>query len=203
MDYIKELKTGIYRVTSDGRVFSRPKRKIPICGKGRTFTGKFYYRLGEEKELTYRINNRGYKTVCFKNTTYMVHRLVAEGFVKNPNPLTKKYVNHIDGNKLNNQAENLEWVTIKENNDHARQIGLWTQPVGYKIKYSSQETKKKSLANLKDNTVLTKEQIKFAKEHVQYHKKGSPFTVTAMAKQFGVTPTALANAIKGKTFKNI
>lgn len=203
MDYIKELDTGIYRITSDGKVFSKSKRKIPICGKNRQFTGQFYHQIEEEKELTYRVNNRGYKTVAFNNTTYMVHRLVAEGYVNNPDPINKKYVNHIDGNKLNNCASNLEWCTIKENNDHARLTGLWVQPKGYKIKYTSKETKKKSLANLKDNTVLTKEQILFAKEHVQYHKKGSPYTVAAMAKTFGVSATALANAIKGKTFKNI
>lgn len=203
MDYIKELDTGIYRITSDGRVFSQPKRKIPICGKNRQFTGKFYYKLGKEKELSYRINNRGYNTVCFNNTTYMVHRLVAEGFVNNSEPEIKKYVNHIDGNKLNNTYQNLEWCTIKENNDHARRTGLWVQPKGYKIKYSSNEAKKHSLANLQDNTVLTKEQVLFARSRVQYHKKGSPYSVTAMAKEFGVSTTALANAIKGKTFTNI
>ena len=203
MDYIIDIETGIYRVTADGRVFSKPKRKIPICGKGRTFTGKFLYKLGEEKEMTYRVNNRGYKTVCFNHTTYMVHRLVAQGFVPNPEPEVKDVVNHIDGNKLNNNASNLEWCTIKENNDHARRTGLWTQPVGYKINYKSKETRIKSLANLKDNTVLTPEQVKFAREHVQYHKKGSPFTVSAMAKEFGVDNSTLAAAIKGHTFKYI
>ena len=203
MDYIKKLDTGIYRITSDGRVFSKPKRKIPICGKNRQFTGQFYYQIGEEKELTYRINNRGYNTVSFNHTTYMVHRLVAEGYVNNPDPTNKRYVNHIDGNKLNNCASNLEWVTIKENNVHAILTGLKVQPKGYKIKYKSSETKKKALANLKDKTILSKEQILFAKEHVQYHKKGSPYSVTAMAETFGVSATALSNAIKGKTFKNI
>ena len=203
MDYIIDIDTGVYRVTSDGRVFSKPKRKIPICGKGRTFTGKFLYKLGEEKEMTYRVNNRGYNTICFNNTTYMVHRLVAEGYVPNSDPETKRYVNHKDGNKLNNDASNLEWCTIKENNDHARSTGLWTQPEGYKINYKSEESKQKSLSNLKDNTRLTPEQVRFAREHVQYHKKGSPFTVKAMAERFGVDISTLAHAIKGKTFKNI
>lgn len=200
-DYIIDIDTGIYRITPDGRVFSQSKLKIPLVSKGMVWTGEFKYILKKEKELTYRINNRGYKTVCFNKTTYMVHRLVAEGFCNHPSG--KDFVNHKDGNKLNNHYLNLEWVTIKENNDHAKTTGLWTQPKGYKINYKSNSSKEISLKNLKDNSILTDEQVIYAREHVQYHIKGSEFTVTAMAKKFGVSTTALSNAIKGKTFSHI
>jgi len=66
----------------------------------------------------------GYKTcsLIHKDKKYnkQVHRLVAEAFISKDDP-NKKYVNHIDYNKLNNRVDNLEWITASENNKHAHQ----------------------------------------------------------------------------------
>ena len=53
-----------------------------------------------------------------------VHRLVASAFVSNPDPDNYVFVNHIDGNPLNNHYLNLEWVSPSLNNKHAVYLGL-------------------------------------------------------------------------------
>lgn len=67
-------------------------------------------------------NGKGYLRVSIGGKLTFIHRLVAEKYV--PNPDNKAQVNHKDGNKLNNCADNLEWVSNQENRNHAVQKGL-------------------------------------------------------------------------------
>ena len=91
-----------------------PNYEVSDCGEVKnTTTGKL---LSPYK------NKRGYLKVCLykdgKKKYLSVHRLVASAFVTNEDPRTLTQVNHIDENKENNCADNLEWVTPSENINH-------------------------------------------------------------------------------------
>ena len=74
-----------------------------------------------------RVNGRGYVMIGLRKNgepqkMFLLHRLVAEHFI--PNPYGYKYVNHIDGDKTNNDCNNLEWCTQSQNQLHAYEKGL-------------------------------------------------------------------------------
>lgn len=84
---------------------------------------------------TNNLSTKGYPRVNLRDRIYLVHRLVAKYFI--PNYENKSQVNHKDGNKLNNEVINLEWVTNQENRDHAVLTGLHKGP---KCLFSEQQT---------------------------------------------------------------
>ena len=94
-----------YYATLDGRIYS-------------IFTNRY---------LKHCINLSGYPQVALlkngKQKSYPVHKLIAETYLEKGEH--KKYVNHIDGNKLNNMLCNLEYVTFNENIKHAWDNGLY------------------------------------------------------------------------------
>jgi len=114
---------NFYEVSSNGLVRSLDRRI-------KSATGQF--RLVKGRTLIPRNNGCGYHfvTLCKNGETrnYYVHRLVASAFV--PNEGQKNYVNHIDGNPINNKVKNLEWVNHSENVSHAYQTNLNTNKRG-------------------------------------------------------------------------
>jgi len=110
---------GYYQVSNYGRVRSLDREVEQKNGRKRLFKGCV---------LSHKTDKYGYSTVTFcirtkgvkKSST--VHRLVAVAFVENV--FNKPAINHIDGDKSNNNATNLEWVTNKENTSHAIETGL-------------------------------------------------------------------------------
>ena len=95
---------GLYSVSDTGLVKTHIYNKIlkPVI------------QLGYESVVLYR--NK-------KSKAFKVHRLVAMAFLDNPN--NYEQVNHIDGNKRNNNVSNLEWCTAKQNTHHAINNGLF------------------------------------------------------------------------------
>ena len=103
-----------YLVTECGKVISRTRYE--------TFGNTT--RRRNQKELSSSISNAGYKMVSLykdcKYKRFSVHRLVAQAYVPNPNNF--KEVNHIDGDKLNNHKDNLEWVSRVSNAMHSARV---------------------------------------------------------------------------------
>ena len=73
----------------------------------------------KEKILAAFPNNKGYYRVCLSNDGvsrhFLVSRLVAQAFCENDDPQRKNTVDHIDGDKANNRADNLRFMSLKDN----------------------------------------------------------------------------------------
>ena len=108
---------GVYQVSTLGRV--RSVDRMVKSGSGtRLEKGRLY-----DPSLS-----KGYPHITLRRNGWQrsvpVHRLVAETFIPNPDGLP--VIDHINGNKMDNRVENLEWVTHSENTRRAMAMGLFT-----------------------------------------------------------------------------
>lgn len=140
-----------------------------------TTNGKIISKKRGNREVKPQPNGKGYLRVHIAGKMYFVHRLVAEMYV--PNPDNKPQVNHKDGNKLNNSVENLEWVTNKENRNHALKHDLYIK--GENCSWSK----------------LTQEQVDFIRKHPE-------IKIIELAKLFGVDRNTISAVKNGRTWKN-
>jgi len=117
-----------------------PKYEVSECGE---VYRKEYIRVGRlkqgvvnikisRKKMKIIVDNGGYRRVHLtngkKHTLVLLHRAIAIAFI--PNPLKLPQVNHIDGDKSNNNISNLEWVSLVDNMRHSWRIGLRKAKMG-------------------------------------------------------------------------
>lgn len=124
---------GIYEVSSTGEVRTK---------EGKTTHSELHgIRRWKQRTLKQKVSKDDTCRVCLykdkKERTWLVHRLVAKAFI--PIIAGKKYINHIDGSRLNNRVSNLEWCDHAENNNHAFDNDLIQ--TGKKIVLVHKETK--------------------------------------------------------------
>jgi hypothetical protein len=139
------------------------KKIIDYPGYYATNEGDIYSEISDKNISTW-VDNVGYKQCilyrdkkrCYKR----VHRLIAETLIPNPNKY--KQVNHIDGDKLNNHVENLEWTTNSKNTQHGYDNNLY---------HSTKRSIEINVYDLDNKFINTYKSIRQASEDLSVNRK--------------------------------
>ncbi len=148
-------------------------------GRTKSFYG------GKVKILKPNLNMHGYLVVCLfkdgKCKRRIVHSLVAETFIPNPDSLPE--VNHISGIKFDCSVSNLEWVTTAANHQHARKNGLIkTGADSSRAKFTAEQ-----ILEIRDTCILGDKE----------------YGIRPLAKKYGVGRSTIKRILQGKTYKNV
>lgn len=155
-----------------------------IKGYGREYSISSIGRIKGQRRASFgSTSNYGYKRACLwageKFVFVMIHRLVAEAFI--PNPENKPHVNHKNGVKSDNGISNLEWVTVSENAKHAYATSLRkAHPVLGEKHYASK---------------LTELKVKEIRNSNLSQKK--------LSVQYGVSPSVVGRIKEKKSWKHV
>ena len=162
---------GYFSISSCGKVYSKRTKKELSLGMSKT----------GYKTLSTRIGGRKGVCKCFK-----IHRLVADAFVPKTTE-ERVFVNHIDGDKLNNDYRNLEWCTISENNSHARMMGL---------------SSSKHLLDLnRSNRKLSDEDVIFIRNNYKPYCKENGYR--ALSRKYSVSKNTIEMIIKNMRYLDV
>ena len=133
-----------YLVSKDGQVFSKRNPNKPLC-IWKDNTGYMQVNIRKDKKKYYK----------------RVHRLVAEAFISNPENLPM--VNHKDGNKTNNNVDNLEWCTNSQNTQDGYNKGYYKSTYKVSVKAIHKETGKelifRSIRQLSEDLRLNRKTV--------------------------------------------
>ena len=164
-DAVKDILPNSYFINEDGLVFSAISNRF----------------------MNPTLSNTGYKVLNFKtkgnkSRVQMIHRILMITFYGKPKDPKLNQVNHIDGNKLNSIIDNLEWISLVGNNEHAQESGLL------------------KTGELCDWSKLTEQQVNEICQHLVDKDYG---TLQNLAKIYNVSVTTIGDIARRISWKEI